>query len=175
MPRAFHLLMIAIAGISLASSLSADDKAPPEKRKPWTTSRLHGSPEPPEPYKLVSAFPAMKFERPTCIEDVTGQNRLLITQMNGKVFTFAKDPKVSKPDLVIDLAANLPKDLAGKNVSLWDAELHPKFTKNRQFFVCYVHPGNGGHTRVSRLTLSKNSPQTADPKSEEVILTWPSG
>src|SRR5262245_27917163 len=114
--RVCRLIIVALSTITLVASLSAEDKTA-ASRKPWTTSRLHGSPEPPEPYKLVSAFPAMKFERPTCIEQVTGQNRLLITQMNGKVFMFAKDPKVAAADLVIDLAANLPKDLAGKSVS----------------------------------------------------------
>ncbi|MCE9528660.1 MAG: PQQ-dependent sugar dehydrogenase [Planctomycetales bacterium] len=107
------------------------------------------------------------------IEEVPGQNRLLITEMSGKVFTFPKDSKTDKPDLLIDLTASLPKDLAQKGVSLFDAELHPKFTDNHQLFLCYVHPGNGGHTRVSRFTLTADVPSKAT--SEEVLITWPSG
>lgn len=180
MPSVRHIASHLVAAILLSSlfaaSLSAENKdKPTAARKPWTTSRLHGSPEPPEPYKVVSSFPALKFNRPTSIEEVSGQNRLLITEMSGKVFTFAKDSKASKPDLLIDLAASLPQDVAAKGVSLFDAELHPKFADNHQLFLCYVHPDKGGHTRVSRFTLSKDNPPTADPKSEEVILTWPSG
>jgi putative heme-binding domain-containing protein len=170
---ALHLVFVAILASLLAASLSAQDKDKAAARKPWTASRLHGSPEPPEPYKVVSAFPALKFNRPTSIEEVPGQNRLLITEMSGKVFTFPKDSKTAKPDLLIDLTASLPKDLAQKSVSLFDAELHPKFTDNHQLFLCYVHPDQGGHTRVSRFTLTADIPSKAN--SEEVIITWPSG
>lgn len=171
---ASHLVTATIFTSLFAATLSAEDKETPSAaRKPWTTSRLHGSPLPPEPYKLVSSFPALKFNRPTSIEEVPGQNRLLITEMSGKVFTFPKDPKVTTPDLVIDLAANLPKELASKSVSLFDAELHPNFKENHQLFLCYVHPGKGGHTRVSRFTLTADVPSKAN--SEEVLITWPSG
>ena len=178
---ALHLVSVTILASFLAATLSAEDKDKPAvARKPWTTSRLHGSPEPPEPYKIVPAFPWLKFERPTSIEEIPGQNRLLVTEMAGKVLCFpkagfSKDAKFAAADLVIDLAANLPKDLASRGVSLFDAELHPKFTDNHQLFVCYVHPDKGSHTRVSRFTLTADSPPTAEAKSEEVIITWPSG
>ncbi len=174
MPRIHHSVIAAVAIVCLASSLSADDKdKPTAARKPWTTSRLHGSPEPPEPYKIVSSFPVLKFNRPTSIEEVPGQNRLLITEMSGKVFTFSKDPKTAKPDLLIDLVASLSKELTGRTVALFDAEFHPKFTDNHQLFLCYVHPDKGGHTRVSRFTLTAEVPSKVS--SEEVMITWPSG
>jgi putative heme-binding domain-containing protein len=173
---ALHLAPVTVLASLFAATLSAEDQdQPTAARKPWTTSRLHGSPEPPEPYKVVSSFPALKFNRPTSIEEVASQNRLLITEMGGKVFTFPKASKTDTPDLLIDLAASLPKDLADKGVSLFDAELHPRFTDNRQFFVCYVHPDKGGHTRVSRFTLTADSPPKAEAMSEEVVITWPSG
>ena len=169
-----HLATATILSSLFAATLSAQDKdKPAAARKPWTTSRLHGSPEPPEPYKVVSSFPALKFNRPTSIEEVPGQNRLLITEMSGKVFTFPKDPKAAKPDLLIDLAAKLPKELAPKGVSLFDAEFHPSFKDNHQLFLCYVHPDKGGHTRVSRFTLTADVPSQVS--SEEVLITWPSG
>ncbi|MFN0018236.1 MAG: PQQ-dependent sugar dehydrogenase [Pirellulaceae bacterium] len=178
MPSVRHLASQLVALIVLtflfAAPLSAEDKdKPAAARKPWTTSRLHGSPEPPEPYKVVSSFPALKFNRPTSIEEVPGQNRLLITEMSGKVFSFPKDPKAAKPDLLIDLTAKLPKEFSPKGVSLFDAEHHPKFTDNHQLFLCYVHPDKGGHTRVSRFTLTADVPSQVS--SEEVLITWPSG
>ncbi|MGI8980895.1 MAG: PQQ-dependent sugar dehydrogenase [Pirellulaceae bacterium] len=173
---ALHLASVSILASQFAATLSAQDKDKPVvARKPWTTSRLHGSPEPPEPYKVVSSFPALKFQRPTSIEEIPGQNRLLVTEMSGKVLSFPKDAKVAAADLVIDLAAILPKELAGRSVSLFDAEFHPKFKYNHQLFVCYVHLDKGGHTRVSRFTLTADAPPKADALSEEVIITWPSG
>jgi glucose/arabinose dehydrogenase len=143
------------------------------KREAWTTSRIKGTPEPPEPYRLVPAFPKLRFERPTCIEELPGGERLLITEIGGKVFTFRKSPDVDGKDLVVDLAALVPQELRIKGVSLFDAALHPKFAENHYLYLCYVHPA--GHTRVSRFTLTKTSPPTAVPDGEQVVITWPSG
>ena len=109
-----------------------------------------------------------------------GANRLLVTEMRGKVYSFAADAATSQADLVLDLAALLPRDLAGRDVSLFDAEFHPRFSENRYVFLCYVHPGSddqmrGGQTRVSRFTLDRKSPPRAVADSEQVIITWPAG
>ncbi len=166
---------IALAAVLFVGTLSRAEDKPVSARPAWTTSRIHGTPQPPVPYKLVSAFPAVRFEKPTSIEVIPGTRRLLVTQMGGKIFSFPQEADVTKVDLVADLVALLPKELAGGSVSLFDAEFHPQFDKNHYLFVCYVHPGKGGQTRVSRLTLSSDSPPTAIPDSEQVIITWPSG
>jgi len=158
----------------LVSVVSADEKQS-TKRLPWTTSRIAGSPEAPPPYRLAPAFPNLRFQKPSSIEDLPDANRLLVTEMGGKILSFPKDTSVAQADLVVDLRELLPKELAGRSVSLFDAELHPKFHDNRYLFVCYVHPGNGGHTRVSRFTLTTGSPPRAVPDSEHVVITWPSG
>src|SRR5258708_5806189 len=107
-------------------------------RPGWTTSKIHGSPEPPEPYKIVSSFPQLRFTKPTSIEEIPGSGRLLITEMAGKVFSFPKSADVGQADLVLDLIELLPKDLAKRGVSLFDAEFHPRFADNRYLFVSYV-------------------------------------
>jgi putative heme-binding domain-containing protein len=145
------------------------------RRPPWTSSHVAGSPLPPEPYRVVPAFPNLKFDKPTSIEEIPGAGRLLITEMRGKVFSFPKDAGVREADLVVDLQQWLPKELAGRNVSLFDAEFHPRFTDNHFLYVCYVHPENGGRTRVSRLTLDGASPPRAIAGSEQVLIAWPTG
>ncbi|HKB40745.1 MAG TPA: hypothetical protein VKD72_30245, partial [Gemmataceae bacterium] len=35
-----------------------------DKRVPWTTSRVKGSPEPPAPYRTEVVFPKLKFFEP---------------------------------------------------------------------------------------------------------------
>jgi putative heme-binding domain-containing protein len=150
------------------------------KRAAWTTSRVHGSPEPPAPYRIVPAFGELRFQRPTSIEELPGENRLLVTEMGGKIFTFTfpQEADATRPDLLIDLASLLPGDPltgdgAARDVSLFDAEPHPDFRHNRQLFVCYVHPR--GETRVSRFTLDDHAPPAVVAGSEKVIITWPSG
>ncbi|HUY92930.1 MAG TPA: PQQ-dependent sugar dehydrogenase [Pirellulales bacterium] len=166
----------ALVGVGLcAAEAWAGTAEKAAKRPAWTTSRIQGAPQPPAPYRLVPAYPALRFRKPTCIELVPGAKRLLVTEMAGKVFSFPLEAQVKEADLIVDLQALLPGDLAGRNVSLFDAEFHPQYGDNRYLFVCYVHPGEGGHTRVSRFTLDGNAPPRAVPNSEQVIITWPSG
>ncbi|HEY5313387.1 MAG TPA: PQQ-dependent sugar dehydrogenase, partial [Pirellulales bacterium] len=158
-----------LAAVASAAEISAVPRAA------WTSSRLHGSPEPPEPYRLVPAFPNLRFQKPTSVEVIPGANRLLVTEMRGKVYSFVVDAATSRADLVLDLVQLLPRDLAERGVSLFDAEFHPRCSENRYVFVCYVHPGGGGQTRVSRFTLDRKSPPRAIADSERVIITWPAG
>jgi putative heme-binding domain-containing protein len=158
----------------LGASAKAQD-TPVAKRPPWTTSRVQGSPEPPAPYKIVPAFPQLKFELPTSLEVIPGTNRLLITERAGRILSFANATDVAQADLVADLRDLLPSNLVGQNISLFDGELHPKFADNRYLFVTYVHPEGGGQTRVSRLTLTRDESPRLVPGSEQVFITWPSG
>src|SRR5215831_19518481 len=84
---------------SVALNGIAQDKAI-ARRPPWTISRVHGSPTEPAPYRLAPAFPRLRFELPTCIEEVAGTGRLLVTERAGKIFTFQKAAGVSQADLV---------------------------------------------------------------------------
>ncbi|MFM7070944.1 MAG: PQQ-dependent sugar dehydrogenase, partial [Planctomycetota bacterium] len=118
-----------------------------ERRTPWTTSKVAGTPQSPEPYRIEPAFPALAFQKPTSVEELPGGRRMLVTEMSGKVYTFSKDRTATAADVVLDLAKRLPAELAGRNVSLLDAEPHPGFAENGHLYVCYVHPGDGGHTR----------------------------
>src|SRR5262245_790727 len=162
-----------LAACLCIGSAAAQDKPP--GRPAWTTSRIQGAPVPPEPYRIVPAYPNLRFQLPTCVEEIAGANRLLVTERTGKIFSFPKQADVKSPDLVADLAVELTGELASRGVALFDAELHPKFQENRYLYVCYVHPANGGHTRLSRLTLSADAAPKAVPGSEKVLLNWPSG
>jgi glucose/arabinose dehydrogenase len=123
----------------------------------------------------VPAFPAIQFQRPSSIEELPGEQRLLVTEIGGKIFCFPKEPGASHADLVIDLHELLPRELQKESISLFDAEPHPKFHDNRFVYACYVHPGQGGQTRVSRFTLNAGAKPTINPVTEQLIITWPSG
>ena len=162
----------------LAAQSSAQD-AKPAKRAAWTTSKIIGSPEPPEPYRVVDAFAKLQFEKPTSIEQLPDSKRMLITEMSGKVYTFPHNADVAQADLLLDLVAGLPKDVEKRQVSLFDAECHPKFADNGYLYLSYVCPIGGNHTRLSRFTVELKSGTGAAPKlvpnSELVLLRWPSG
>ena len=136
------IIVTMIGGLS-GDALYSDDVAAANARPSWTKSRIKGSPEKPSKYRVVSAFPKLRFQRPTSMDEVPGADRLMVTEVAGNIFTFLKDEDVAYADLVIDLRALLPRRHADGQLSLFSATLHPRFRINRYLFVCYVHPVAG--------------------------------
>ncbi len=139
---------------TLCTPSHAQDTPGLKPRPAWTQSRLRGTPEPPAPFRVAPAFPEIRFDKPTSLVELPGR-RLLVTEMGGKIFSFPQTATARRVDLVLDLNSLLAPDLADQGVALFSGTPHPDFARNRQLFVCYVHPGKGGHTRVSRFTLDK--------------------
>jgi putative heme-binding domain-containing protein len=152
-------------------------------RPPWTTSRVKGSPDPPPPFKVVRAFPNLKFVHPLLMARPPGGHRLFVGEQAGVLYSFA-----DRPDARAELFCDLRKEvktlhrLAGaKEVeAVYGLAFHPAFAKNRQCFVCYTLKGKRpGHladgTRVSRFTVTRADPPRIEPASEEVVLSFMQG
>src|SRR5262245_58242095 len=74
-----------------------------DKRVPWTTSKVIGSPEPPPPYTTEPAFPKLpKFEEPLDLTYAPGSNRLFVAGRWGKIWSFVNKRDVDKADLVLE-------------------------------------------------------------------------
>src|SRR5207249_4307025 len=71
-------------------------------RQPWTTSRVVGSPDPPPPFKVVRAFPNLKFEHPLLMARAPGSDRLYVGEQRGVLYSFPDRPD-AKADLFFDL------------------------------------------------------------------------
>ncbi|MFO0902144.1 MAG: PQQ-dependent sugar dehydrogenase [Pirellulales bacterium] len=171
----FLLTLAIVSGASTA----AEPTAP---RPAWTTSKVVGAPTPPEPYRIVPAYPRHEFTKPTSLEEIPGTKRMLVTEMSGAIFTFPKDAATAAVALAGDLRTLIGEAAGPGGVSLFDAELHPRFSENRFLYVCYVHPGEPQgpgrrerHTRVSRWTLDQQTAPQLATGSEVVLLTWPAG
>jgi uncharacterized repeat protein (TIGR03806 family) len=138
-----------------------------EKRIPWTTSKVQGSPEPPPPYRLEKVFTKLSFDEPLELAAVPGGNRWVIAQRRGKIFTFENDPKTEDRHLLIDLKK-----------TVYGVVMHPKFADNGYFYVTYILDPDKDQpdgSRLSRFKVKKTDPPEADPYSEKILLTWPSG
>jgi uncharacterized repeat protein (TIGR03806 family) len=170
--------ILLLSGLTLAVTLTlapARDAAPRKERKPfgiekrqqWTTSRVKGAPEPPHPYRLENVFPALKFEEPLELSIQPGSNRWVVAERHGKIFTFANDPKTATKHLLIDV---------GKTV--YGVVMHPNFATNGYFYVTYIVDADKDlpqGSRLARFKVKQFDPPEADPKSETLLLTWPSG
>jgi putative heme-binding domain-containing protein len=173
--------------VSAAAEPPKSKKSEPAKsaRAPWTTSRVVGSPDPPPPFKVVRAFPNLKFEHPLLLARPPGSDRLFVGEQAGVLHSF-----LDKPDAKADLFFDLRKEIktihllpdAKEVEAVYGLTFHPDFEKNRQCFVCYTlrskkpdQQNLPDGTRVSRFTVTKADPPRVDPASEEIVLTFLQG
>ena len=188
---ALSTLLLAAGFVAWLASASGEGGQPGEAepehpgRTPWTTSRVVGSPDPPPPFKVVRAFPNLKFEHPLLIARYPGGDRLVVGEQSGLLYSFADDPD-ARADLFLDLPRELETihRLAGaKGVeAVYGLAFHPDFERNRQCFVCYTLRGSDPRsqnladgTRVSRFRVTRADPPRIDPSSEEVVLSYLQG
>jgi putative heme-binding domain-containing protein len=189
--------MAATVGLVLANGFAAwlvtsGAQAPPAgkakaaaERQPWTTSRITGSPDPPPPYKVVRAFPNLKFHEPLLMARAPGSDRLFVGEHAGVLHSF-KDTPDAKAELFCDLrkeikTIHLLPD-AKEIMAVYGLAFHPDFEKNRQCFVCYtLKPKKSGQanlvdgSRVSRFTVTQTDPPRLDTASEEIVITFMQG
>jgi len=150
-------------------------------RTPWTTSRVVGSPDPPPPFKVVRAFPKLKFKEPLLMARSPGSDRFFVGEFAGVLYSFANTPD-ARAEPFFDLRKEL-KTIhllpgAKKVEALYGLAFHPDFEKNRQCFICYVLKGAKrlkDGSRVSRFTVTRTEPPRIDPASEEIVLTFLQG
>src|SRR5262249_44574204 len=81
-----------ILPLLLAAGFIGEAQQAKPVRKPWTTSRVVGSPEPPPPFKVVRAFPNLKFHHPLLMARATGSDRLYVGEQAGVLYSFADRP-----------------------------------------------------------------------------------
>jgi uncharacterized repeat protein (TIGR03806 family) len=165
--------LLSILAAVLVVNVPHDGKAqaPTKARRvPWTTSKISGTPDPPLPYSAEAVFPKLRFDRPVLVTFQPGTRRLVVAELPGKVLSFEDQPEVDRAQTAIDLAQ------ARKGTSaLYGLAFHPKFSENRQLFLCYVLGDGPDRTRLSRFTASQADPLKIDPASEEVLMTWYGG
>ena len=164
-------------------SSSAADAARPA-RTPWTTSRVVGSPEPPPPFKIVRAFPNLKFNQPLLLARSPIDDRLFVGEQAGVIYSFR-----NRGDAEAELFFDLRKELKtlhllpdAKEVEfVYGLAFHPNFERNRYCYICYTLRGKNGQpnlkegTRVSRFTVTEAEPPRIDPASEEIVITFLQG
>src|SRR5262245_40420490 len=165
MPRLASLLVLVAVTASAAEPVRKPFGI--ERREPWTTGNIHGTPEPPDPYRTENAFPKLQLFEPLSVGLVPGQNRFGVATRPGKIYSFEIRPDVEKAELLIDVKR-----------TTYGLVFHPKFAENGYFYVTSLidpPPAPDRGSRLSRYKASSTLPLTADPASETVILEWPAG
>jgi glucose/arabinose dehydrogenase len=165
-------LVLLIVGPAVARADDAPVRKPYgiEKRVPWTTSHIRGTPDPPTPYRTTVAYPNLpRFTEPLELTTAPGIERFFVSERLGKLYSFALDRATDQADLLLDV---------GRTV--YGLAFHPQFRENGYFYVVYVldpkltEPTG---TRLARFTatLDEQGIPRADLASEQIVLEWPSG
>jgi uncharacterized repeat protein (TIGR03806 family) len=137
-----------------------------ENRELWTTSKVVGSPEPPDPYTVTKVFPKLTFFEALELTPVPGAKAWVVAERPGKVFTFDMDPNKAEKHLLLDVKH-----------TIYGIVLHPKFQENGFLYLSEVpdtEKETPDGTRVVRYTVDRKA-MTADPKTAKLIFTWPNG
>jgi putative heme-binding domain-containing protein len=178
-------LGVLFAGLLLGVAADGEKKAAPaaekpyglDKRVPWLTSKVRGSPEPPSPFKTEIAFPKLKFDEPLELASAQGSPRIFVVERYGRVFSFPNEPQTDKADLLLDLNQLLGRTTP-KTLAAYGFAPHPQFARNGFVYITYVIDADkelANGTRVSRFHVPSGDPLRCDPKSEQILIEWPSG
>jgi putative heme-binding domain-containing protein len=137
----------------------------------WTTSRIHGSPEPPKPYVPEQVFTQIALNDALEMVAVPGASRFVAVEKGGKIWSFKDSPDAASKDLLIDLKPDHPALNYAYGIAF-----HPKWRENGLVFITYVYGDKvPDGSKLSRFKLTQQEPPVLDPKSETVLLTWQSG
>lgn len=141
-------------------------------------------------YKVVDAFPAMRFENPIRVAQQPGTNQLWVLCQSGEIWSFDKTNPTTKT-LVLDIKDRCVGHDEGEGDSgLLGIAFHPQFgqpgsPKRGYVYLWYSYrPVSGwnyySYNRLSRFTLADGA-TTISPSTEQVLInqydrkTWHNG
>ncbi|MBI3849781.1 MAG: PQQ-dependent sugar dehydrogenase [Verrucomicrobia bacterium] len=163
---------VATLAIVTLNVLHAADEPPfgIERRIPWTTSRLVGSPDPPLRYTVERTFTNLEWKLPIFITAEPGTDRLFVILQGGET---------NKPSRILQLhddpnTAQVETFLALSNRLVYSLAFHPGYHTNGYIFVF----SNGTTSeqqrtnRISRYFVARHPPFRCDPESAHPIIEW---
>jgi glucose/arabinose dehydrogenase len=116
---------------------------------------------------VADAFPGISFKRPLEFQNASdGSKRIFIVEQGGKILIIDSQVK-NKTELFLDISDRI--DDSSNEKGLLGLAFHPDFKNNGQFFVNYTTKDS---TVISRFTIARDNPNSADPGSEEIVITF---
>jgi glucose/arabinose dehydrogenase len=105
-----------------------------------------------------------------------GTNRIFVGTQYGTIHVWPNDASAKTMQTFLDIRDRIPGTTRGSEEGLLGLAFHPRFKENGEFFVYYsakATPENAHLSIISRFRVSRDDPNRADPKSEEVVLRIP--
>ncbi|WP_034256519.1 PQQ-dependent sugar dehydrogenase [Adhaeribacter aquaticus] len=160
--------LVLLAPLALIFS-SCDPSSGQKGNDPSTNNAASAPSVPTGQYTLTAAFPNLVIDLPvelTSPDD--GTDRIFVIAQKGKIHVFPNQADVKTAPVFLDITDRI---VSGGERGLLGLAFHPKFKENGYFYVNYTG-GNPLTTYISRFKVNQGNPNTADPKSEEILLTY---
>jgi glucose/arabinose dehydrogenase len=100
-----------------------------------------------------------------------GSNRVFVVDQSGMIHVLPNDATAAQARLFADLRARTHQFKIDDEEGLLGFAFHPDYAENGEFFIYYSPEGEPRGARLSRMRVSPDDPDRADPDSEEVLLT----
>lgn len=169
-----RLVLLAATCCVLANHFQVSAELPGEPfsnvRTPWTTSQVHGYPEPPPPYTTEKWQASIDWERTLYAAAEPGRNALLVVQESGeerpaRILRVADDPNATSTETILEI----PKWI------VYSLTFHPKYQENGYLYLGMNGPTDREIDRFNRVTrFTVDAEGKIEPTSELVILKWSS-
>ena len=118
-------------------------------------------------FGVQDAFLNLKFNRLLALENAKDSSgRIFVVEQKGRINIIETTPSI-KSELFLDISSRV--DSSSNEMGLLGLAFHPLFKENGLFFVNYT---TSNSTVISSFNVSPNNPNTADPASEKIILTF---
>jgi len=158
-----------------ALSLIFPSLLPAQQRVPWTTSRIHGTPEPPPPYRVERAYPNLTFNKPVEVATLPGTDRLVLIEELGRMWSFRHGEGASQAEPFVDF-----REFDPEVNRTYAFTFHPRFAENRFIYTFLVRDLHGkknveNGTRIVRFRVTESEPPRIDLASGKVMFTWLGG
>ena len=115
--------------------------------------------------KLTQAFPNLSFSSPVEFAPLT-DNRIVIVEKGGKIYSFQNDTNTSTKNLILDLSSKIATDGERGTVGV---AFHPAYPATPYLYVYYTRSSDGAIT-LARYAVN-TSTTVADINSELVLLS----
>ncbi|MCL6507858.1 MAG: PQQ-dependent sugar dehydrogenase [Bryobacteraceae bacterium] len=120
----------------------------------------------PLPLQTVRAYPNVRLRRPVCITHAgDGSGRLFVVSEYGQILILPRDPQGSETKTFLDIEPKVDYEDKENEEGLLGLAFHPKFRENGQFFIYYTAKEPPHTSVISRMRVSANDPDRADPGS----------
>ncbi len=137
----------------------------------WNDEALQGDLAPPSPFIVERVHRDLRFRNPVELLPIPGSSRMVLCEVNGKIFTFESDRQDAPAELVIDLKRTL--DGFGQ---IYGFAFHPNYAVNGLVYLCYIHGNKDPEgSQVVEYQVASRDPFRLDMNSGRVLVTWLSG